>query len=165
MERERVTPARRGALLTGRVLSTLTALLVQSLLLVLIAVAFFGLRPSPGGVVLTLLLVALLGATFASLSYALGLVAPGEDTVASVLNSVTLPLLLLSGILLPMSLGPTWLYNLSRANPVSYLVDAARDLFAGQFATGDVVAGFVIAAVLALVGGIVGTRTFQRASS
>src|SRR5690606_38837601 len=141
------------------------ALMVQAAILVDLAVVAFGMRPSWAGVLLTFLLVALLGTVLSALSHALALVAPGEDTLASVLNGVSLPLLLLSGALLPMALAPVWLRTLSRLNPFAYVVDAARDLFAGNLASGDVAVGFAITVVLAGIATVIGTRTFRRVAA
>lgn len=165
IESMRVTPASRAALLFGRVLNNVVALMVQAAILVVLAVVAFGMRPSWAGVLLTFLLVALLGTVLSALSHALALVAPGEDTLASVLNGVSLPLLLLSGALLPMALAPVWLRTLSRLNPFAYVVDAARDLFAGNLASGDVAVGFAITVVLAVIATVIGTRTFQRVAA
>src|SRR4051794_34367241 len=72
IESQRVTPASRTALLLGRVLRDVIVLLVQGTLLVLVSIPL-GLRAPWLGVVLTLVVIALLGATFASVSYALAL--------------------------------------------------------------------------------------------
>ena len=40
-----------------------------------------------------------------------------EDALAPLVNGIALPLLLLSGILLPMALAPDWLQFLSDAQP------------------------------------------------
>ena len=77
----------------------------------------FGLRAPVGGVVVALVLVAALGAAFSALSYAAALVLKTEDALASVLNSIAVPVLLLSGILLPMTLAPTWLRTVVRRQP------------------------------------------------
>src|SRR3982751_2299211 len=108
IESQRVTPASRTALLLGRVLRDVLVLLVQGTLLVLVSIPL-GLRAPVLGVVLTLLVIALLGAAFSSVSYALALTLKSEDAFAPLLNAVVLPVLLLSGILLPMKLGPEWL--------------------------------------------------------
>jgi ABC-2 type transport system permease protein len=75
---------------------------------------------------------------------------------------IVVPLLLLSGILLPMSLAPRWLDALSRANPFRYIVEAIRAAFLGQYATGDVLAGVIVALVLAVLSVVIGARTFRR---
>ena len=82
--------------------------------------------------------------------------------MAPLLNTVLLPILLLSGILLPMSLAPAWLAGLSRGNPFRYVVDAIRDAFAGRYDTGTVWAGLAVALAAALVSVAIGARTFQR---
>ncbi len=164
VERMRVTPASRLALLLGRVLRDVVVLLVQSAILVGVAALLFDLRPDWQGVAVAVLLVALLGALMASVSYALGLALKSEDALAPVLNGVSIPLLLLSGILLPMTLAPDWLYRLSRANPLAYVVDAARDLFAGELVTRAVAVGFAVTLACAVLAAAVGVRTFRRES-
>ncbi|AYY15255.1 ABC transporter permease [Actinobacteria bacterium YIM 96077] len=162
VERQRVTPASRNALLLGRVAKDMTVLVAQAVVLIGIAIAAFGVRPDPLGMVATLALVALVGVAFASASYALALKTRSEDGMASTLNSLTVPLLLLSGILLPMTLAPGWLEALSRINPLSHTVDAVRAMFASRFDTAEVVTGTLVTLAFAVVLGYVGTRTFQR---
>jgi ABC-2 type transport system permease protein len=58
---------------------------------------------------------------------------------------------LLSGIILPLTLAPLWLLDLSKGNPFSYGVDAARALFAGNFGNVAIFEGFIIIGALAVV--------------
>ncbi|MFC9786691.1 ABC transporter permease [Rhodococcus sp. NPDC127528] len=162
IERQRVTPASRSALLLGRVLKDMVVLMVQATILVLVAVLLFDLRPNVLGFVLTLVLVAIIAAGMSSASYALALATRSEDSLASVLNMVSVPLLLLSGILLPMTLGPGWLQTLARINPLSHTVDAARALFRGDFGSSDVYVGTAVTVVLAVVLAAIGARTFAK---
>ena len=162
VERMRVTPASRLALLLGRVLRDVVVLLVQGLILVGCAM-LFGLDAPVGGVVLGLLVVALLGAAFSSASYAAALILKSEDALAPLANGLAVPLLLLSGILLPMSLAPGWLDAVSDANPVKHVVDGVRALFLhGSAAT--VIWGIVATLGLVAAGLALGTRTFERES-
>lgn len=164
IERMRVTPASRISLLAGRVLRDVVVLVVQGTVLVLAALAF-GLSAPIGDLVLGVALVAVLGAAFASASYAAGLLLKTEDSMASVLNSIALPLLLLSGILLPMTLAPGWLRVVSDVNPVKHVVDAVRSVFLGHVVTATVGWGLFATFALVLAGMAFGTRTFQRQSS
>ena len=164
VERMRVTPVSRFALLAGRVLRDVLVLVVQATVLVVASIPL-GLRAPVGGVLAGLALTALLGVTMSSASYAVALRLKSEDTLAQLLNSVSLPVLLLSGILLPMSLAPSWLYNLSRANPLSYVVDGTRALFRGEVLSGTVGVAVVVSFALAAVAVALGTRTFRRESS
>ena len=164
IERMRVTPASRSALLLGRVLRDVVVLVVQATVLTVTAVAF-GLRAPLAGVVLGIVVVGVLGAAFASLSYAAALQLKSEDALAPLLNGLAVPLLLLSGILLPMSLAPAWLRYLSDANPLKWVVEAVRELFLGHVTSWVVVGGLGAAVALIALGIAVGTRTFRRQSA
>lgn len=164
IERMRVTPASRMALLAGRVLRDVVVLFVQSTVLLAAAYAF-GLRAPLAGVVLAVLLVGAVGTAFAAGSYAVALRTGTEDAMASITNSLAVPLLLLSGILLPMTLAPVWLRTVANVNPVKHIVDALRSLFQGHVFNGTVGVGVLFGAALIAAGMAFGTRTFQRDSA
>jgi ABC-2 type transport system permease protein len=164
VERMRVTPASRLGLLLGRVLRDALVLLVQATLLTLVAVVF-GLRVPLVGALLTVGLVLMLGVALASLSYAAGLWLKSEDALAPLLNMVSVPVLLLSGILLPMTLAPKWLLRLSQVNPFSHVVDAARAAFRDDLGNSSILIGLACATGLAVLGLYVANRTFQRESA
>ncbi len=164
IERMRVSPASRLGLLMGRILRDTLVLLVQATLLTLIAVVF-GLRMPVLGAIITIAIVGLLGVSLSSLSYAAGLWLKSEDALAPLLNMVSVPVLLLSGILLPMTLAPGWLRHLAQANPFSHVVDGSRAAFRGDYGDSAVVIGLVAAGALAVLGLWVANRTFQRESA
>jgi ABC-2 type transport system permease protein len=164
VERMRVTPVSRLAILLGRLLRDVLQLLVQSLLLVLVGVAF-GLRVPVLGVVLGFVFVAVLAMSLASLSYALAMRVDTPQEFAPVINSINMPAMLLSGILLPMALAPTWLDVISHFVPFRYLVDAVRDAFVGDYGDGTVLLGAGVAVVLAAVSMSLGTRIFRKAGA
>ncbi len=123
IEAERVTPASRTALLVGRLYRDLLQLLVQALILVGLGYAL-GMDASVGGMVLGVLLTLLIGGACAAASNALALTTKSEDVMAPVINMVMMPVLLLSGILLPMTIGPAWLERASDFMPIRHVVDA-----------------------------------------
>jgi ABC-2 type transport system permease protein len=164
IESQRVTPASRTALLLGRVLRDVIVLLVQGVLLVLVSLPL-GLRAPLLGVILTLVVIGLLGAAFASISYALALTLKSEDAFAPLLNAVVLPVLLLSGILLPMSLAPGWLRTISDINPLKHVVDGARQFFIGGYGTSTAWWGAALTVALAVLGWVFGVRRFRKESS
>lgn len=164
IERMRVTPISRLALLLGRVMRDAVVMLVQAVLLTVVSVAF-GLRAPLLGVVAGFVLVLALAISLASLSYLLALSLPTEYLFAPVINTVVLPLMLLSGILLPMTFAPDWLSVLSHLSPFRYIVDGMRDLFLGHYTTGSVLGSAVVAVVLVMVSLALGTRKFVRANS
>lgn len=160
-ERLHVTPVSRLALLLGRVLRDLTATVVQAVLLVLAGTAF-GLRAPLAGVAIALGLTLLVTIGLTSLSYALALALKDEMALAQLLNFLSLPLLLLSGALLPMSLAPPWLDGLSRANPFRYVVTAMREAFLGRYGTGALWAGVIVGVAIAVLGVAASTRAFTK---
>jgi len=163
IEAERVSPAPRSALVLGRVLRDVLVVLVQGV--VLVAVAFlFGLEAPFWGLVLGVLTAALLAAAFASLSYAVALVLKSEDALAPLMNGIALPLLLLSGILLPITAAsaPTWLNHVSDVNPIKHVVSGIRAQFAGDIGSTTATWGYAITLALVAVGLWLGARTFRR---
>ena len=126
---------------------------------------FFGLRAPPLGILVALLLVAVLAVATSAASYAMALLVKSEEALGPLLNAIVVPLLLLSGILLPMTLAPAWLFTLSRLNPFAYVVDAERAAFRGAVLTGTVALGVTVALGLAAVTVAWGVRTFQRESA
>jgi ABC-2 type transport system permease protein len=79
-----------------------------------------------------------------------------------VINMVMMPVLLLSGILLPMTIGPDWLQVASNFMPFRYVVDAVRSAFGGAFDGTQLLWGAAWAVALCAIGVWWGTATFQR---
>jgi ABC-2 type transport system permease protein len=159
IERYRVTPISRVALLTGRVLRDVVTLVVQSTVLILAGVAF-GLRAPLGAVLLSYVFLVLVAIGLASLSYATALRIKSEDAFAPLVNSVVVPLILLSGIMLPMTLGPGWLQGIARISPFRYIIDAMREAYAGQYWNSIMVEGICVAIGTAAVLLWLGSRVF-----
>ncbi|MBO0782138.1 MAG: ABC transporter permease [Ktedonobacteraceae bacterium] len=162
IERLRVTPVSRLALLLGRVLHNVTILLLQSVLLLLVA-WLLGLHANLLGILATFILLVLVGLLMASLSYALALAMKNENTMGPALQVLTTPLLLLSGIILPLNLAPPQIHAIADVNPLAYAVYAARDLFIGDFADVKVLQGFVFLAIMALLVLCWAASNFRRA--
>src|SRR5262249_13792303 len=150
IERMRVTPMSRTAMLLGRSLRDVGILLVQALIMTALAIPF-GLHLDPAGFALTLGLLALVGLVVAPLSYSAALILKSEDAFAPLVQGIVMPLLLLSGILLPMALAPGWLQTLSTINPLTHAVDAARALFNSDWGNPEIRIGVAITGALAVV--------------
>ncbi len=161
IEAERVTPASRTALLVGRLARDLLQLLVQAVILVGLGYAL-GMDAPVGGMVLGVLLTVLIGGACAAASNALALATKSEDVMAPVINVVMMPVLLLSGILLPMTIGPDWLERASNFMPTRWIVDATRSMFGGDFGGSEIYWGTAWAMVLFGLALWWGTATFRK---
>lgn len=161
IEAERVTPASRTALLMGRLLRDVSQLFVQAVILVGLGIVM-GMRATVGGVVTGVLITLLVGGACAAASNALALTTKSEDVMAPVINVVMMPVLLLSGILLPMTLGPAWLERASDFMPFRWIVDAVRGSFAGEWAGNALLWGVTWAVGLFALALWWGTAVFRR---
>ncbi|TDC41574.1 ABC transporter permease [Micromonospora sp. KC213] len=164
IERLRVTPVSRVALLLGRVLRDVVLLLVQAVLLIAVAIPL-GLRASVPGVLAALGVVMLLSLGLACLSCALALTVKSEDTLGPTLNTGLMPLLLLSGVMLPMSFAPRWLDLVSRLTPFRYIVDGMRSAFQGDVLSTTMLSTALIALGIAVLSVLLGVRTYLRQSA
>ena len=163
IERLRVTPVSRLALMIGMISVSLLNLLVQTALLLAIGL-LLGFRPDAGGLALLLVLLLLGGLAMASCSYAVALILKNEGSLAAAVNLVALPLLLLSGIMLPLSFAPDVLRKIANANPFAYAVTAARALVAGSLSDLAVRQAFIIFGVLAVLALYWVTRSVRKAA-
>jgi len=159
IERYRVTPVSRVAILAGRVLRDVTMLIIQSIVLILAGLAF-GLRAPLPAVLMGFVYIMLVAIGLASVSYAVALLLKSEDAFAPLINSVIVPLVLLSGIMLPLNLGPGWLQGIARISPFRYIIDAMREAYAGHYFDTIVVEGLAVAVGLAAVLMWLGSRVF-----
>lgn len=162
LERLRVTPISRYALLLGRALRDVTILLVQSSMLILIALPM-GLKINLSGAILSVLLISLIGLTMSCASYTAALALKSEDALAPLLNFFMLPIQLLSGITLPLTLAPLWMQNLSAINPLSHAVNATRALFYGNLNDVSILIAFGVMLILAIFTVFFASRSFGKA--
>lgn len=163
-ERMLVTPLRRSSLLIGRALKEILPLCAQATLIVLIVLPF-GFQVHLPGILIGLLILAAFGVGLASLSYTLAILVRHQDWMFwAVQQTLLFPMLLLSGILLPIEDAPPILRILSSLNPLTYIVQAERALFAGDYSNPAVLTGAIAAFGMTIAGLWIGTRAMRRAS-
>ncbi|WP_144122196.1 ABC transporter permease [Catellatospora sichuanensis] len=161
IERNRVTPVSRVALLLGRSLRDVVQLLFQAVLVTLLAVPF-GLRVAVGDALLAYLLIGLMTLLLSSTGYALGLTLRSEDAMAPMLNTVIQPIMLLAGIFLPLTFAPQWLKNVANVNPFKWATDGVRALFAGNPGDDAVWQALAILTPLTVLALFISSRTFAK---
>jgi ABC-2 type transport system permease protein len=161
IERSRVTPVSRIALLLGRSLRDVVSLLAQAVIITLLAL-LFDLRVFIGYLLLAYLMLALISLMTSAVSYGVALAVKSEDALAPLMNTVAQPVLLLSGILLPLTFAPGWLQGIADWNPFSWAVNGTRALFRGDLGAPAVWQGLLIMAVLAVLAVVWASRLFAR---
>jgi ABC-2 type transport system permease protein len=162
IERFRVTPASRFAILIGPILASMVMMLVFDA--VVVAVGFgFGFSVHWAGLAVLVVLLGLLMIIMAAFSTATALVTKEISGFAAVINGINLPILLLAGVLLPISLGPTWMRVLAHFNPLYYLVQASRVLAGGTLTGAAVWQAFAVLVPLCALVLAWATRVFRKA--
>lgn len=144
-----VSPLSRSGIVLGKAVGSATVALIQGFILLLLAPLL--------GVSLDLALVAKLVPILIVISLSLSglgiLVASrmrSQQGFQMVVQLIIFPLIFLSGVFFPVNNVPMWLEVLSKANPLTYGVDAIRQLFlAGDIAAsgaggGDFVFGVTV---------------------
>jgi ABC-2 type transport system permease protein len=163
MDRMLATPVRRGALNAGTVAYGAFTVVVQTVLIVLLALALGAdFRGGVGGIVLLLVVAALLAAVFACLSNAIGLLARQRESVIGAVTFVQLPLTFLSAALMAQSLLPAWIRSVARFNPVNWAVEAARSAAMQKIDWGLVAGRIGLLAALLAVSAFLAARAFAR---
>ena len=162
-ERLLVSPLSRSSLLLGRALKEVVPVVAQVLVLVLVTWPF-GFAVHPLGIAVAVVLLGLFSVGVGALSFALALVSKHSDWMFwTVQQTLLFPVLLSAGVLLPLDNAPAWLRLLSQVNPLTHVVEASRELFAGRFPAGTVGVGFLAAGILMAIGLAVGIRAMQKA--
>ena len=164
IERFRVTPASRFAILTGPILATMVMMFVFDAVVVAVG-AGFGFSVHWAGLAVLAALLGLLLIIVAAWSIATALVTKEISGFAAITNGINLPVLLLAGVLLPISLGPTWMRDLAHFNPLYYLVQASRVLASGTLTTVAVWQAFAVLVPLCALVLTWATRVFRQAVS
>lgn len=136
----------------GRALKEVLPLTGQCVLLITVMIPF-GFRLHLLGVVAGLALLGVLGVGMGALSYALATAVRKRDWMFWVVHQTVLfPLMIFSGVLLPLETGPDWMQAAAKANPLTWVVEAERALVAGDMASPAVAWGWVAAVLTAIVG-------------
>jgi len=124
MDRMLVTPAWRGAFNLGSVAQCVVSVVLQTLLIIGLALLLGADVAHAGGLILV---AALLAAAFASLSNGLGVLTRQRESLIGAVSLLLLPLTFLSSALIQLSLAPGWIETVARFNPVDWAAVAARD--------------------------------------
>lgn len=161
-ERLLVSPLSRTSLLVGRALKEVVPMLMQAAIIVAV-VTPFGFDLHLAHVLVGVAVLSLFSVGVGSLSFALALVSRGQDWLFwTVQQTLIFPVLLLAGVLLPLEGAPGWLRAAADLNPLKYVVEAERALFAGTFPADTVAAGLGASAVVAALGLWVGLRAMRQ---
>ncbi len=125
------TPVSRAVIIFSKVLSATLRSMFQSGIIILIAVAF-GLEFGPNFTPLNLLgvfaIIFLICVGLSSLFIAITIRSTRMETPMAVVNLINLPMMFASNAFFPTKFMPDWLQTVAKFNPITYTIDAVRQL-------------------------------------
>ncbi len=133
MEKMLVAPIMRSSIVLSRLLHNGFTVVIQVFLLIVVAALIGAGLPQGQGLFWVWVVVLLLAIGFSAISNALAMFLKQEEPLVVMGNMLTLPLLFFSSALVPEAFMPPWMQIVSRANPVTYGVEAVRACYQGQF--------------------------------
>src|ERR671915_986310 len=123
------SPVKRVALIAGPLMQNALVILVQSAIIVVLALILGASFPNGvGGVIALIVISSILGAGFGALSNGLGLVFLKEESLIATMVFLQLPLTFLSGAFMQEDLQPEWMQTVADFNPVNWAIEAGRNV-------------------------------------
>jgi ABC-2 type transport system permease protein len=127
IDRFLISPVHRTALVAGRIVQGAIGVIVQSLIIVVLALIVGAhYRNGVGGVLLMIFLAVLLAAATTAWSYGVALYVRKEETLIALMQFLLLPLTFMSGAFMQLNLVPTWIRHIADFNPLNWAVEAGR---------------------------------------
>jgi ABC-2 type transport system permease protein len=161
MDRLLASPVRRGAMMVGTLAYQALTTLLQTLVIIGIALLAGAQFPGGvGGVAVTILAAALISVIVASLSNALALTLRSQEALIGISQFIVLPLQFLSSAVMDTRLSPEWVATVARYNPIDWAVVASREALSASPDWGAALPRLGLLVVLAAVMAWLGTRAF-----
>jgi ABC-2 type transport system permease protein len=161
-------PVARGAIVMGKVLQSVGRSLIQSAIVLVIAVVL-GMETSHFtvvGIAGAFVIIFLMATGLSALFTMLALRSSDWQTQVALINLINLPLLFASNALFPVKIMPTWLQDIVKVNPVSYANDGVRQLLIGATGTNSLLLDFAVligfAVILSAIGIVLSWRLLSK---
>ncbi len=159
-----VTPAPRSTLVVGRGIAAGTRSLVQLVVIYIVSwLLGINLRLDCVGLLGIVAMVMLAGALFSTFSLIIACVVKKRERFMGIGQVLTMPLFFASNALYPISRMPQWLQTVSYFNPMTYQVDALRNLMiAGETSQFGLSVDFGITSAILLVLLVIATPMYPK---
>ncbi len=125
-----VAPISRFSIFLGKMIGDSTDALIQGTIVLLLGLAV-GVNINPIAFLVALPVMLLITLGFVSIGLTIASFMGSLESFGAIQSFINLPLFFLSGALFQLQLLPTWMQDISRANPLTYGIDALRTIFLG----------------------------------
>lgn len=140
-------PSSRESILFGKITFITFRGLLQSTVILIMAVLLGVHMPGPVQMLYVYLVLTLFGVLFSGIASTIALIVDDHDGYAAVNSFVSMPLFFASSALMPYDSMPSWLRAIASLNPVSYAIDTVRSVFTGTI----LYTGTIVIAVMGII--------------
>jgi len=148
-------PSPRESILYGKILFITLRGMIQTTVILVFAIILGAQFLDPILLAQIYLILFIFGVLLSSITTTVALILEDHDTYAAFNAMIAMPLFFTSSALMPYDQMPSWLAVLARLNPVSYAIDAIRDLQAGilpvMTLTGLLIGAFVVLMISVII--------------
>jgi len=141
-----VSPLNRSGILVGKAVGAAGIAIIQGAIMLVIA-PFVGVSLNWKIVLSLIPLLLILSSCLSGLGLLIGARMRSQQGFQLIMQLVIFPMMFLSGIFFPLTGMATWLEVLSKINPVTYGIDAIRQVFLGSQVAGAIIFGHTMSIV------------------
>ena len=152
MDKMRVAPISKSAILFGKLFSDAISTIVQVVIILMIGLVL-GVNIASGvpGVLMILVIAAAFGISWSGISLFIALTTKSSQTTLSVGLLTTFPLLFLSASVMPLQLLPSWVQQVAKVNPFTYIAQAFQNLIIKGFVWESVAYAFIAILIIGVI--------------
>ncbi|MFC1910192.1 ABC transporter permease [Chloroflexota bacterium] len=125
-----VSPLGRSGIVLGKAVGTATIAVVQGIVMLILA-PFLGVSLTPLMVIELIPILIIISISLSGLGVLVASRMRSQQGFQIIVQIIIFPLIFLSGVFFPVNNVPTWMAFISKINPLTYGVDAIRQLFLG----------------------------------
>jgi ABC-2 type transport system permease protein len=152
LDKMRVAPIRKSSILFGKLFSDAITIVVQVLIILVIGY-LAGVRVASGmlGVVVILFISAAFGIAWSGISLFVALTTRNQQSTLSIGLLTTFPLLFLSAAVMPLGLLPSWVQQVAKINPFTYVARAFQSLIVQGFIWDTLIYAFLAIIIIGVI--------------
>lgn len=126
-----VAPLGRSGIVLGKAAGSATVAVIQGIVMLVLA-PFLGVSLSPLMVIELMPVLIIISLSLSGLGILVASRMRSQQGFQIIVQIIIMPTMFLSGVFFPVNNVPTWMEVISKINPLTYGVDAIRQLFLGQ---------------------------------
>ncbi len=164
LDKMKVSPMRRSSILLGKVLSDGFRIVIQTVIIIVLAL-LLGVVFITGfaGILLILFIALTFGIAWSGISTFVALATRNSETTLLISLLTTFPLLFLSTAVMPLALLPEWVQTVSKYNPITYVANALHALIITGYDWSTLGICFLVTLVIGALTLTATTAMFRRA--